>query len=185
MYCRSRRRYSGTILRKTFKERVVNIREEWIELDSTFLQITDTDSAMSFSRVWVISLTVFLLSIPIASSLSVPYTTVQQHNYSSDSVETRDSGTVNAVLQSASNHLVVPIPLDGLPYKISALIGPSSLPNKAVDGLQYDSIRLLDDERCIFETATSILVVGGGVATSLSVAPPQSILSIACAPDLA
>ena len=128
----------------------------------------------------------FLLSMPGSASMSVSHMAIHSDsNHSLVGVKIRNVGPVNTILHSASNYLVVPIPFDGIPHKISTLIGPSTLAPKAIDGFQYDSVRLLDDERCIFETPTNTLVVGGGLPTSLSIAPPQSILSISCAPDLA
>ena len=133
-------------------------------------------------------MTIVLLTL-FGPSFSFPITYKARHCITFDDVrltgklEVRDAATVTAVLHSAVDSFVVTISNDGEPHKISALIGPSTLPTDTIDTLQYDSVRLLNDQRCIFETPNNMLVLGGGVPTSAPIGPPQSLLSITCAAD--
>jgi hypothetical protein len=87
--------------------------------------------------------------------------------------------SVGAVLQSADRIITISVPSDGLPHTISSLVKQSA----TIDGLQYDSIRLLSDDRCLFTTPSTVFVLGGGLPTSTPIGPPQTIKDVACALD--
>ena len=65
-----------------------------------------------------------------------------------DSHPKRDSD-VGVVLSSGDIIIPILVPADSLPHQISDLVSYPTLSTDAINGLNYDSIRLLDDERCL------------------------------------
>ena len=133
-------------------------------------------------------LTIFLLLSELSLGFTIPpfgtFSYEPERNQSTGMRHARDVPSISIVLQSAAEVLAISAPADGLNHKVSSLASPSTLSGDQIDNLQYNYIRLLSDWRCTFETPNSILVVGGGLPTSLPVGPPQLILAIGCAPDL-
>jgi len=90
------------------------------------------------------------------------------------------STDIGVVLSSAAQILTVFVPTDGILYKISDLVSSPPLSANTIGRLNYDSILLLNDDRCLFQGESSVLVLGGGLPTSQVVCPPQLIVNITC-----
>ena len=95
----------------------------------------------------------------------------------SDNPTTTNTGVV---LFSADNIITITVPNDSLLYKISDLVSSPTLSIDTIDGLNYNAIRLLNEERCFFQGQSGDISLGGDLQLSEVVSPPQPILAISC-----
>jgi hypothetical protein len=96
-------------------------------------------------------------------------------------VSSDNSATITGVvLFSAANILTISVPNDGSLYIISDLVSSPTLSVDAVDRLNYNAIRLLNDERCFLQGQETDIVLGGGLPTSGAISPPQPIVAVSC-----
>lgn len=87
---------------------------------------------------------------------------------------------IGIVLGSAAKLFAVWVPNDSTPYKISSLISSPTLSATTIDHLNFDTIRLLNDERCVIERQDDTITLGGGLPMYQVASPPQPILSVTC-----
>ncbi len=87
---------------------------------------------------------------------------------------------IGVVLGSAANLFAIWVPNDSTPYKISSLVSSPTLSATTIDHLNFDTIHLLNDERCVFERHDDTITLGGGLPMFQMASPPQSILSVTC-----
>lgn len=87
---------------------------------------------------------------------------------------------IGVVLGSTADLFAIWVPNDSTPYKISSLVSSPTLSATTIDHLNFDTVRLLNDERCVFERQDDTITLGGGLPMFQIASPPQPILSVTC-----